>query len=338
MDIYINIISTYADKKIIIIFKEIFFERNETQMMEETILETTAETVAETTAPAIVSEAENVIEAVSTGNVDSSVLKDFTDALIAYLPTVVTAVIIFIVGKILAKILVRIIDKGMGRSHIDETAQGFMRSLLSIIFTAFVIVIALSTLGIPMTSIVTAIGAAGVAVALALQSSLSNVAGGFLILLTKPFNKGDYISSGGNEGIVEDISILSTKLLTYDNKVIFIPNSMISGSTLINYSKEENRRIDLKFSISYESDFEEAKKLMSEVIAEHKLILTDPAPFVRVAELAASSVDISVKVWVKTADYWTVYFDLIEQIKSALDRNNIEIPYSKLDVNIKEKA
>lgn len=306
--------------------------------MEETIMETTAETVAETTAPAIVSEAENVIEAVSAGNVDSSVLKDFTDALIAYIPTVVTAIIIFIVGKIIAKVLVKIIDKGMGRSHIDETAQGFMRSLLSIVFTAFAVVIALSALGIPMTSIVTAIGAAGVAVALALQNSLSNVAGGFLILLTKPFGKGDYISSGGSEGLVEDISILSTKLLTYDNKVIFIPNSMISGSTLVNYSKEENRRIDLKFSIAYEADFGEAKKIISEVIAEHKLILTDPAPFVRICDLAASSVDISVRVWAKTADYWTVYYDLIEQIKSALDRNSIEIPYSKLDVNIKEKA
>lgn len=305
--------------------------------MEETIMETTAETVAETTAPAIVSEAENVIEAVSAGNVDSSVLKDFTDALIAYIPTVVTAIIIFIVGKIIAKVLVKIIDKGMGRSHIDETAQGFMRSLLSIVFTAFAVVIALSALGIPMTSIVTAIGAAGVAVALALQNSLSNVAGGFLILLTKPFSKGDYISSGGSEGLVEDISILSTKLLTYDNKVIFIPNSMISGSTLVNYSKEENRRIDLKFSIAYEADFGEAKKIISEVIAEHKLILTDPAPFVRICDLAASSVDISVRVWAKTADYWTVYYDLIEQIKYALDRNSIEIPYSKLDVNIKEK-
>ncbi|WP_432650255.1 mechanosensitive ion channel family protein [Huintestinicola sp.] len=296
------------------------------------------ETIIETTAPAIVSEAENVMEAVSSGTVDSTVLKSFYDALIAYLPTVVTAIIIYIAGKIIAKILLHIIDKAMGRSRIDETAQGFLRSLIGIIFTAFVIVITLSTLGIPMTSIITTIGAAGVAVALALQNSLSNVAGGFLILMNKPFVKGDFISTNGNEGTVEDISILSTKLLTVDNKVIYIPNSMISGNTLINYSREEKRRVDLKFSIAYEEDFKEAIKIISGVIAEHKLILSEDAPFVRVSDLSASSVDITVRVWTKTPDYWTVYFDLIEQVKSAFDQNGIEIPYSKLDVNLKDKA
>lgn len=296
------------------------------------------ETVIETTAPTIVSEAENVMEAVSSGTVDKTVLKSFTDALIAYLPTVVTAIVIYIVGKIISKILLRIIDKAMGRSRIDATAQGFLRSLIGIIFSAFVIVIALSTLGIPMTSIVTTIGAAGVAVALALQNSLSNVAGGFLILMNKPFVKGDFINTNGNEGTVEEISILSTKLLTLDNKVIYIPNSMISGSTLINYSREEKRRVDLVFSIAYEADFREAIKLISEIIAEHKLILSDIAPFVRVSALSASSVDITVRVWAKNGDYWTVYFDLIEQVKTAFDKNNIEIPYSKLDVNLREKA
>ena len=189
-----------------------------------------------------------------------------------------------------------------------------------------------------MTSIITTIGAAGVAVALALQNSLSNVAGGFLILMNKPFVNGDFISTNGNEGTVEDISILSTKLLTVDNKVIYIPNSMISGNTLVNYSREEKRRVDLVFSIAYEEDFKEAVKIISGVIAEHKLILSDDAPFVRVSALSASSVDITVRVWTKTPDYWTVYFDLIEQVKSAFDQNGIEIPYSKLDVNLKEKS
>lgn len=295
------------------------------------------ETAIETTAPAIVSEAELVMEAVSNGEVNRDVLKGFSDALIAYLPTVITAIIIYIIGKIISSILIKFIDKAMGRSRIDETAQGFLKSLLKIVFTAFVIVITLSTLGIPMTSIVTAIGAAGVAVALALQNSLSNVAGGFLILMNKPFSKGDYISTNGIEGTVEDISILSTKLLTIDNKVIFIPNSMVSGSTLINFSKEEKRRVDLIFSISYDQDMNEAMKVIRAVIAEHKLVLSEDAPFVRVSALSASSVDITVRVWTKTADYWTVYFDLIEQIKTAFDHNNIEIPYSKLDVNIREK-
>ena len=295
------------------------------------------ETIIETTAPAIVSEAENVMEAVSRGEVDKTVLKGFTDALIAYLPTVITAIIIYILGKIIAKLLISIVDKAMGRSRIDDTARGFLKSLLSIVFTAFVIVITLSTLGIPMTSIVTAIGAAGVAVALALQNSLSNVAGGFLILMTKPFAKGDYISTNGNEGTVEDISILSTKLLTIDNKVVFIPNSMVSGSTLVNFSREGKRRVDLVFSVSYKENFDEAKKIIRGVIAEHSLIMVDEDVFVRVSALSASSVDITVRVWTKTADYWTVYFDLIEQVKTAFDKNGIEIPYSKLDVHISEK-
>ncbi|MDY3792129.1 MAG: mechanosensitive ion channel, partial [Oscillospiraceae bacterium] len=131
---------------------------------------------------------------------------------------------------------------------------------------------------------------------------------------------------------------LSTKLLTVDNKVIFIPNSMISGNTLINYSKEEKRRVDLKFSIAYEEDFKEAIKIINAVITQHKLILPQDTPFVRVSDLSASSVDITVRVWTKTPDYWTVYFDLIEQVKTAFDQSGIEIPYSKLDVHLKEKT
>ena len=303
-------------------------------MMEETILETTAETVAETTAPAIVSEAENVIEAVSTGNVDSSVLKDFTDALIAYIPTVVTAVIIFIVGKILAKILVRIIDKGMGRSHIDETAQGFMRSLLSIIFTAFVIVIALSTLGIPMTSIVTAIGAAGVAVALALQNSLSNVAGGIMLLINKPFKIGDYIMVSGVSGTVKQITILYTRLDSDSNQAIFIPNGQVSGAVVTNNNTNGTRRVDMKFSISYEDDYQKAREVILQVLSRNEKILRDPAPTVRMLEHAASSINIVVRPWCAAADYWEVYFSVTEEIRAEFITAGISIPFDQLDVHV----
>lgn len=300
--------------------------------MEETT--TLTEEIIETTAPEIVSEAAHMAQAMASGNVDKTVLTDFADALVGYLPTVVFAIVLYLVGKIAVKIIMKLTDKAMGRSRIDETAQGFLKSLMSITLTAFVIVIALSALGIPMTSIVTVIGTAGVAIGLALQNSLSNVAGGFIILFTKPFSKGDYIVTNGIEGVVEDIKILSTGLKTPDNKVIFIPNGMVSGGTITNYSREEKRRVDLTFGISYESDLKQAVNVIRDVINSHELVLKSEEIFVRLSDLADSALVITVRVWTKTADYWTVHFDLIEQVKNALDENGIEIPYSKLDVHI----
>lgn len=300
--------------------------------MEETT--TLTEEIIETTAPEIVSEAAHMAQAMASGNVDKTVLTDFADALVGYLPTVVFAIVLYLVGKIAVKIIMKLTDKAMGRSRIDETAQGFLKSLMSITLTAFVIVIALSALGIPMTSIVTVIGTAGVAIGLALQNSLSNVAGGFIILFTKPFSKGDYIVTNGIEGVVEDIKILSTGLKTPDNKVIFIPNGMVSGGTITNYSREEKRRVDLTFGISYESDLKQAVSVIRDVINSHELVLKSEEIFVRLSCLADSALVITVRVWTKTADYWTVHFDLIEQVKNALDENGIEIPYSKLDVHI----
>ncbi|MGN0641733.1 MAG: mechanosensitive ion channel family protein [Huintestinicola sp.] len=288
-----------------------------------------------TTAPAVVEQAEAVMEAVASGDVDSSMFQDLLRAIVSYLPTVLVAVIIYFIGMILTKIIMKIIDKAMGRSRLEATAQGFLKSLTKIILTAFTVIIALTILGIPMTSIVTAVGAAGLAIGLALQSSLSNVAGGFLILFTNPFSKGDLINTNGIEGVVNNISILNTTLKTLDNKVIYIPNGTVSNSTIINYSREEKRRVDLTFSISYESDFKKAISLILNAAENHPKILKEDAPFARVVSLGASSVDIVVRVWTKNSDYWDVYFDLTEQIKTIFTENDIEIPYSKLDVNIK---
>lgn len=293
---------------------------------------------AESGAPEIAEEAAHMAEAVARGNVDRTMLQSFGDALVGFLPTVIFAVILYIVGKIAVKIAVKLIDKAMGRTRIEETARGFLMSLLNITLSAFVIVIVLSSLGIPMTSIVTVIGTAGVAIGLALQNSLSNVAGGFIILFTKPFSKGDYITASGIEGIVEEIKILSTALKTNDNKVIFIPNGMVAGGTITNFSREEKRRVDLTFGISYESDFKAAIDTVKEVIGAHELILKEEDCFVRVSGLADSAVIITVRVWTKTADYWTVHFDLIEQVKTAFDEKGIEIPYSKVDVNIRSNG
>ncbi|MCM1522878.1 MAG: mechanosensitive ion channel [Ruminococcus sp.] len=294
--------------------------------MEETLTE----------APEIISEAEQVMDAVASGNVDKSVLLDFGQALLNFLPTVIAAVLIYIAGRIIAGILLRLIDKAMGRTHMDRTAQGFLNSVIEIIIKCFVIIIALSVLGIPMTSIITAVGAAGVAVGLALQNSLSNVAGGFIILLTSPFGKGDYIVTNGIEGTVEDIKIMSTKLITGDNKVVYIPNGMVSGSTITNFSRQGSRRVEVKVCVSYEQDFREAVSAIEEVISEHPMIHKDNAPLVRVCALAESSVDILVRVWTDTDNYWTVYYDLLEQIKTKFDDMGIAIPYQKLDVNLKK--
>lgn len=297
--------------------------------MEEMIEETVTENL-----PDIVSEGEAVMDAIASGNVNTSVMADFGKALLDFLPTVVIAIVIFIVGKIIAKIIIKIIDAGMGRTRIDHTARSFLKSLLNIVFTAFAVVIALSTLGIPMTSIITAIGAAGVAVALAIQNSLSNVAGGFIILFTKPFGKGDYITSNGVEGVVEEITILNTKLITLDNKVVYIPNGMVSSGTITNFSREEKRRVDITLGVSYEQDFRKAVKVIHQVLADHQLVLQDEEPFARISAFNDSSVEITVRAWTATANYWTVYFDLYEQIRIAFSENDIEIPYNKLDVKM----
>lgn len=310
-------------------------------LLEETAVTEALTEVAETTAPEIVSEAEVVMDAVASGNVTGDMLKHFGEAIIAYLPTVVIAIVIFLVGKLITKLIMKFVDKCMGRSHIDETAQSFLKSLTNIVLSAFVIVIALSVLGIPMTSIITVIGAAGVAIGLALQNSLSNIAGGFIILFTKPFCKGDYVITNGIEGVVDDIKILSTKLITLDNKIVYIPNGMVSSGTITNFSREDKRRVDLVFSVSYEQDYRKAISIINEVVNAHPLTVKEKGtfePFARVSNLGASSVDITLRVWTKTADYWTVYFDMIENIKTAFDKNGIEIPYSKLDVNIKNNA
>ncbi len=293
----------------------------------------------ETTTQAVTSEAQAVIDAVSSGNVDKSVLEDLLRLAVSYIPTVILAVIIFLVGKLLVSLAMKAIDKAMGRMHVDSTAQSFLDSLIKIILTAFVIVITLSTLGIPMTSIITVIGASAVAVGLALQNSLSNVAGGFIILFTRPFSKGDYIGTNGTEGTVEDISILSTKLLTVDNKVIFIPNGNISSSVVINYSREEKRRVDLEFAVAADQDINAAIKTALDTMNTHKLVLKDgaDAPFARISGMGDGSVKIAVRAWSKSADYWDVYFDLIEQIREGFVKKNIAAPRSQVAVCVTEK-
>ena len=278
-------------------------------------------------------EAEEIIEDIQKGNVDIGFFRKLLDKFLDYLPTIGVALIIYIVGCIIDKIVIKLLKKGLEKSRIDRTIHGFIRSSVHIGIMLFTVIITLSTLGIPMTSIIAVLSAAGLAIGLALQGSLSNVAGGFIILFTKPFKAGDYVSVCGTEGVVKEITIINTEIITLDNKSVFIPNGALSGSTVTNFTREPLRRVDLTFCISYEEDFKRAIKVIEKTVGQHEKTLDIPAPTIRVAELAESSVNVTARIWCKTADYWDVFFDLTEQVKLAFDEAKITIPFKQIDVH-----
>lgn len=248
------------------------------------------------------------------------------------LPVIIAAIIVLIIGIFLSRLTVRLMSKAMDKSRLDLTINRFVRSAVKIVLYVLVVTVVLTLLGVPMTSIITVIGTAGVAVGLALQDSLSNLAGGFLILFSKPFRVGNYIQCSGVEGTVESISILYTKLLTGDNKAVFIPNGTAAGAVVTNYNEMPERRVDLVFGISYEADFNEAKKAIAEVVAKDEQVLREP--FIVLSGLDASSVAITVRLWTKSENYWSVYYRTLEEVRKAFDEREIEIPYNKLDVHI----
>jgi small conductance mechanosensitive channel len=237
------------------------------------------------------------------------------------------ALAIILVGRIAVKWLVGLLAKMMAKSELDEILINFISSIAKAILLLLVIVAALDQLGVDTTSLIALIGAAGLAVGLALQNSLQNFAAGVMLVVFRPFKLGDFIEAGGIVGVVEQISIFSTVLKSGDNREIIVPNGQIYSDAITNYSARETRRIDLVFGIGYDDDMLEAKKLMESILDAHELVLSDPAPAVAVSELADSSVNFNVRPWVKTGDYWGVRADLIEQIKLAFDEHNISIPY-----------
>lgn len=266
--------------------------------------------------------------------------QDLWKSFLGVIPTILFAILVLIVGLIVTKLSIALLSKGLDkvkaskRSSLDETVTKFIKQIVKIILYVLLITIVLSILGVPTTSVVTVIGTAGVAIGLALQGSLSNVAGGFLLMLTKPFKIGDYILVGGVEGTVEQISILHTQLVTATNQAVYIPNGSAVGATIINNSAKNTRRVDLTFSISYEDDFEKARAIITQVLNDQPKVLKDPAPTVRMAEHGASAIVIAVRPWCSTADYWDVYFDTIEKIRAAFIANNISIPFDQLDVHV----
>lgn len=260
-------------------------------------------------------------------------LDKFKDAI----PSLLVALLVFVFGVIVVKIILRIVRRAMKRSNIDNAAKNFLVSFIKIILYINIVIIVLSLLKVPMSSVITIFGAAGLAVSLALQSCLSNLAGGFIILFSKPFAAGDILEIDGSVGKVDTISILYTKIITFDNKTVFIPNGKVSEGKIINYTESPTRRIDLKFDISYAADYQKARELILTAAADNKLILKSPEPLVRMSAHSDHSVAIDVLVWVNNDDYFNVRYSMIESVKSSFDENGIEIPFSQLDVHIKEQ-
>lgn len=244
-----------------------------------------------------------------------------------YGPKVIGAIIIWIVGSWIIKKMMLGMKKIMEKGDYDESLQKFLLNLGSWILKILLIITLLGTLGVPTTSFAAIIGAAGLAIGLALQGSLANFAGGVLIMIFRPFKIGDLIEAQGEVGVVKEIEIFTTRLIGRSNKEVILPNGALSNGNIVNYSTEGTRRVDLTFGVGYDSDIKKTKEVLMNVISAHPKVINDPVPTVNVLELADSSINFTVRPWCKTEDYWTVYFDVTEQTKEALDTAGIEIPY-----------
>ncbi|HEY8390367.1 MAG TPA: mechanosensitive ion channel domain-containing protein [Clostridia bacterium] len=250
---------------------------------------------------------------------------------------ILAAGVLLAVGLFLIKYLIKLILKSRGFKKLDASIQGFLKGFISISLKTILIISVVSVLGVPLTSVLAAFASAGLAIGLALQGALSNLAGGFMILIFKPFKTGDYIDNGTHEGTVESITIFYTKLVTIDNKLITIPNKSIIETALTNYSAKDTRRIDLKFRAPLDCDIEKVKRILYDIAFNHPLTLKDPLPFARVYSHKDNWLEFVLKIWTPRVDYWTVYYDIIEEVKKQFDKEGITIPYQQLEVHINQK-
>ena len=243
------------------------------------------------------------------------------------------AIIVYVVGRFLIKLLKRLLDRFLDKRHIDISVRTFVRSLVNILLMVLLIVSVVGALGIPTASFAALLASAGVAVGLALSGNLQNFAGGLVILLFKPYKVGDWVESQGVSGSVKEIQIFHTILTTADNKVIYVPNGSMSSSVVTNYTTESIRRVDWVVGIEYGEGFDKVEGVVRELLATDKRILQDPAPFVALSSLSASSVDVVIRVWVKSSDYWGVYFDMNKAIYATFNEKGIGFPFPQLTVH-----
>ncbi len=247
---------------------------------------------------------------------------------------ILKAILIQVVGMWIIKTLSKTFNKVLEKRKVDPSLLPFLKSLFYNILFVLLILSVLTSVGIEVTSFIAILGAAGLAIGLALQGTLQNFAGGVILLTLRPFKVGDYIDGGGHAGSVREISIFNTVLMTPDNKKIIIPNGGLSNSSITNYSAEDTRRVDLTFGIGYDDDIKKAKELLDTIVTSDERILKEPAHQIAVSELADSSVNFVVRPWVKAPDYWGVYFDLQEKVKLEFDKADISIPFPQRDVHI----
>lgn len=250
---------------------------------------------------------------------------------------IITAVIIFVIGWPLSRAIAGILARVMRKAGVDNTLVGFVRNLAYFGLLVFVIIAAIDRLGVQTTSLVAILGAAGLAVGLALRDTLANFGAGVLIILFKPFRVGDFVDAGGEMGTVKKVSIFNTILGSPDNRKIILPNSMVLGSAITNFSDIDMRRIDMEFGISYDDNMKTAKDILMKIVTSDERVLKDPAPVVAVSELADSSVNLVCRPWTKPGDYWGVRFDTIEKAKTELEAAGITIPYPQQDVHLFEE-
>lgn len=250
--------------------------------------------------------------------------------------SLILALVIFVVGRWVAGGLAAVFRKILTRAKVDDILVDFLTGIVRAALVLFVIVAALGQLGIDTTSLVALIGAAGIAVGLALKDSLQNFASGVMLILFRPFKAGDFVDAGGVVGIVEKISVFSTTLRTPDNKEVIVPNGGIYGGTITNFSARSTRRVDMVFGIGYDSDLLKAKQVLQELVDADERLLKDPAPVIAVGELADSSVNILVRPWVNSADYWDVYWSMMEKVKLRFDVEGISIPFPQMDVHVSQ--
>jgi small conductance mechanosensitive channel len=247
---------------------------------------------------------------------------------------ILLALIIFVVGQLVAKMISRILGRVLSHTKLDKILVAFIQSLVNALLMVFVIVAALDQLGVNTNSVIAVIGAAGLAIGLALQGSLQNFAAGFMLLIFRPFKSGDFVEAAGTSGIVDKIGIFSTTMHTGDNKLVIIPNGTIYSSNIVNYSAMGTRRIDMIFGIGYGDDMKKARDIIATVIAAEERVLKDPETLIAVGELGPCSVNFYVRPWVRADDYWDVKFALIENIKQAFDDNGIRIPFPQMDIHL----
>lgn len=264
-------------------------------------------------------------------------IEGIIDLIIDKAPMIIAAVLIVVVGFIVSNLIGKLVIKAMRAKGVDPSIHSFIKTVITLILKLIFILSALSTLGFDINSFVTALGAAGITAGLGLQASISQLASGIQILVNHPFKSGDYIDVGTVSGKVHEIKMMYTVLITADNKRVIIPNSYITTNNIINYNAEERRRLDLVFSISYDTDICKAKEVLKEVITANNLILTDPEPLIAVKEHAASSINIACLVWCNSNDYWDIFYYMQEAVKVSFDQNSISIPYGQLDIHINKE-